>query len=154
MKGKTRGEFTLSTDRADQRPEQIHAYLARSYWAEGIPLSVVRRSIEGSLCFGIFTRGEQVAFARVVTDSATFAYLGDVYVLEGYRGRGLAKWMMEEIIAHPQLQGLRRFALATRDAHSLYALYGFAPLARPEAFMEINKRDLYVKKDPKGAPPN
>jgi GNAT superfamily N-acetyltransferase len=152
MKGKTRGEYTLSSERADQQPERIQAYLARSYWAEGIPLSVVRRSIEGSLCFGIFAKGEQVAFARVVTDSATFAYLGDVYVLEEHRDRGLAKWMMEEIIAHPQLQGLRRFTLATRDAHSLYARYGFAPLARPEAFMEIHKRDVYGRKAPGGAP--
>ena len=153
MTGKTRGEFTLSTDRADQQPERIHAYLTRSYWAEGIPLSVVRRSIEGSLCFGIFTKGEQVAFARAVTDSATFAYHADVYVLEEYRGRGLAKWMMEEILAHPQLQGLRRFALATRDAHSLYARYGFTPLAMPQSFMEIRRKDVYGRKASGGAPP-
>ena len=147
---KARGELTLSHEREDQQPERIHAYLTRSYWSEGIPLSVVRRSIEGSLCFGIFTNGEQIAFARVVTDSATFAYLCDLYVLEEFRGRGLAKWMMEEIIAHPQLQGLRRFTLATRDAHSLYARYGFAPLARPQSVMEILKRDTYLKRDAPG----
>jgi len=147
---KARGELTLSHEREDQQPERIHAYLTRSYWSEGIPLSVVRRSIEGSLCFGIFTNGEQIAFARVVTDSSTFAYLCDLYVLEEFRGRGLAKWMMEEIIAHPQLQGLRRFTLATRDAHSLYARYGFAPLARPQSVMEILKRDTYLKRDAPG----
>ncbi len=149
----TRGEFTLSSEGSDQQPERVHAYLESSYWAEGIPLPVVQRSIEGSLCFGVFAKGEQVAFARVVTDSATFAYLCDVYVLEGFRGRGLAKWMMDEIVAHPKLQGLRRFTLATRDAHSLYARYGFTPLARPESFMEVHKRDVYPKRKPGGAPP-
>jgi len=147
---KATGEFTLSSDREEQQPERIHAYLMRSYWAEGVPLSVVRRSIEGSLCFGIFTKGEQVAFARVVTDSSTFAYLCDVYVLEEFRGRGLAKWMMDEVVAHPKLQGLRRFTLATRDAHSLYARYGFAPLARPQSFMEIVKQGTYLKGDAPG----
>jgi GNAT superfamily N-acetyltransferase len=147
---KARGEFTLSSDREKQQPERIHAYLTRSYWAEGIPLPVVRRSIEGSLCFGIFTKGEQIAFARVVTDSSTFAYLCDVFVLEKFRGRGLAKWMMDEVVAHPKLQGLRRFTLATRDAHSLYARYGFAPLARPQSFMEILKRDIYLKRGARG----
>jgi GNAT superfamily N-acetyltransferase len=142
---KSRGAYTLSSERSAQQPERIHAYLSRSYWAEGIPLATVLRSIEGSLCFGVFARGEQVAFARVITDRATFAYLCDVYVLEGHRGQGLAHWMLEEILADPQLQGLRRFALATRDAHSLYERHGFEPLARPQAFMEIHKKDIYPK---------
>lgn len=140
---KTRGEFTLSWDPADQQAERIHAYLTRSYWAPGIPLEIVRRSLAGSLGFGIFASGEQVAFARVITDGATFAYLCDVYVLEEFRGRGLSKWLLDEIVAHPQLQGLRRFSLATRDAHSLYARYGFAPLAQPQSMMEIRNPRLY-----------
>jgi GNAT superfamily N-acetyltransferase len=140
---KTRGEYTLSWDPADQQPERIHAYLSRSYWAGGIPLEVVRRSLAGSLGFGIFAGGEQVAFARVITDGATFAYLCDVYVLEEFRGRGLAKWLLDEIVAHPQLRGLRRFLLFTRDAHALYARYGFAPLAQPRSAMEIRRPDPY-----------
>jgi GNAT superfamily N-acetyltransferase len=143
---KSRGGYTLSCVRSAQQPARIHAYLTRSYWAEGIPLSLVKRSIKGSLCFGIFVEGKQVAFARVITDSCTFAYLCDVYVLEGHRGKGLAGWMLDEILAHPRLQRLRRFTLATRDAHSLYARHGFVPLARPQAFMEIHKRDLYPKR--------
>ena len=145
-KKKTRGDYTLSWERSAQKPRQVHAYLTKSYWAEGIPLSTVRRSMDGSLCLGLFAKGRQVAFARVVTDCATFAYLCDVYVLEGHRGKGLATWMLEEILAHPRLQGLRRFTLATRDAHALYARKGFAPLARPQAFMEIHKRGVYAGK--------
>jgi GNAT superfamily N-acetyltransferase len=139
--------YSISWKRSDQKPAEIHAYLTRSYWAEGIPLSLVRRSIRGSLCLGVFSRGRQVAFARVITDSATFAYLCDVYVLEGHRGRGIASWMLEEILAYPALQGLRRFTLATRDAHSLYEKHGFTPLARPQSFMEIHWRSRYSAKD-------
>jgi GNAT superfamily N-acetyltransferase len=145
-KKKTRGGYVLSWEPSAQQPKQIHAYLTRSYWAEGIPLSVVRRSMEGSLCLGVFAKGKQVAFARVITDGATFAYLCDVYVLEGHRGKGLATWMLGEILAHPRLQGLRRFTLATRDAHALYARHGFMPLARPQSFMEIHWRNRYLKK--------
>ncbi len=132
-----RGDYTLSLSAADQQPEAIHAYLTRSYWAEGIPLSAVVRSMGHSLCVGVFHGGEQVAFARVVSDFTTFAYLCDVYVLEGHRGRGLASWMLEAIDAHPDLQGLRRFMLATRDAHKLYAKHGFTPVKKPESLMEI-----------------
>lgn len=139
----TRDEFTLSTDLADQQPEAIHAYLTRSYWAEGIPLELVRRSLAQSLCFGIFERGAQVAFARVVTDRATFAYLCDVYVQESHRARGLAAWLMDAIGRHPDLQGLRRFVLVTRDAHGLYARHGFTAPANPAAYMEIARPGLY-----------
>ncbi|HEY5079114.1 MAG TPA: GNAT family N-acetyltransferase [Opitutaceae bacterium] len=141
----SRSGYTISWDRAAQQADRIHAYLTRSYWCEGIPLSTVKRSIEGSLCIGVFTKGEQVGFARVITDSATFAYLCDVYVLEDHRGKGLATWMLEEILAYPALQGLRRFTLATRDAHALYARHGFKPLSRPESFMEIRRPDLYLR---------
>jgi GNAT superfamily N-acetyltransferase len=141
-----RGEFTLSSNPSDQQPERVHAYLARSYWAEGIPLALVRRSMEASLCFGIFRKGEQVAFARVVTDRATFAYLCDVYVLEEFQGQGLGTWLMEAVAAHPDLQGLRRFILATRDAHALYARHGFTPLGRPQSMMEIRKANPYLGK--------
>ena len=140
-----RGDYVLSTAPEDQQPERIQAYLSGSYWAAGIPLDIVRRSISGSLCFGIFRTGVQVAFARVITDRATFAYLADVYVVEEHRGRKLAAWLMEAIIAHPDLQGLRRFMLATRDAHGLYAKYGFQSLSRPEAFMEIARPGLYLQ---------
>ncbi|MDB6026181.1 MAG: family N-acetyltransferase [Verrucomicrobiales bacterium] len=142
----------LSCLAEDQQPERIHAYLAQSYWATGIPLELVKRSVAGSLCFGIFFRGEQVAFARVISDRATFAYLADVYVLEEHRGQGLADWLMTTIVAHPELQGLRRFMLATRDAHGLYAKYGFTPTAKPEALMEIVKPDLYLRSKPANQP--
>jgi GNAT superfamily N-acetyltransferase len=138
-----RGDYTLSCAAADQQPERIHAFLTCCYWAEGIPLERVRRSIEGSLCFGVFHRGLQVGLARVVTDRATFAYLCDVYVLEEHRGQGLGEWLVESVLAHPELQGLRRIMLATRDAHGLYAKLGFKPLGRPAAFMEVSRHGLY-----------
>jgi GNAT superfamily N-acetyltransferase len=140
-----RGEYTLSTSTEDQQVDRIHAYLTRSYWAEGISLELVKRSLAGSLCFGIFHGNAQVAFARVITDRATFAYLADVYVLEEHRGRQLSKWLVETIVSHPELQGLRRFMLVTQDAHGLYAKYGFAPMAKPDRVMEIVRAGLYRK---------
>ncbi len=131
-----RDGFTISTDPDRLDLDAIHGYLSRSYWAEGVPREVVARSIRHALCFGLYREAEQIGFARVVTDRATFAYLADVFVLEAYRGRGLSKWLMECIIIHPDLQGLRRWMLATQDAHGLYAQYGFAPLAHPDRFME------------------
>lgn len=136
-------EFVISTDPDRLDIDAIHAYLSSSYWAAAIPRDVVERSIRGSLCFGLFAGKEQIGFARVVTDRATFGYLADVYVLERYRGLGLAKWLMSVIMAHPDLQGLRRFALVTRDAHGLYEQYGFAALASPRRHMEIVRPDLY-----------
>lgn len=137
------GEYTLTTDRARVDLGVVHDTLTRSYWATGIPLEVVRRSIEHSLNFSLLRGAELVGFARVITDYATFAYVGDVFVLEPHRGRGLSKWMMREIVAHPELQGLRRWALLTRDAHGLYELAGFTPLAAPERWMERWTPNVY-----------
>lgn len=139
-----RGEYTLSTATDQLDLAVIHHFLStRSYWANGIPEATVRRSLEHSLCFGMYCQGRQVGFARVISDYATFAYLADVFVLEEHRGRGLSKWMMAEIVAHPALQGLRRWVLATADAHALYAGHGFRPMARPERWMERHDPDVY-----------
>ena len=121
----------------------IHAFLTRSYWARGIPLEVVERSMRHSLCFGVLRDGEQVAFARVVTDRATFAYLADVFVLPAHRGHGLSKWMLAVVLAHPDLQGLRRISLATRDAHGLYRRFGFGAPRDSGVWMERLDPDVY-----------
>jgi GNAT superfamily N-acetyltransferase len=139
----TRDGFTISTDPSRIDLRLVHGFLTASYWAQGIPLDVVRRSIEHSLCFGLYHEGRQVGFARVITDRATFAYLGDVFVVDGYRGRGLARWLLEVIQAHPDLQGLRRWVLLTRDAHDLYRRAGWTPLAAPDRYMERWFRDVY-----------
>ncbi len=136
--------YTISTDKARLDIAYIHAFLRTSYWAENIPVETVRKSIEGSLCFGVYEGSRQVGFARVVTDCATFGYLADVFIDADRRGRGLSKWLMETIMQHPGLQGLRRFMLATRDAHGLYAQYGFTPLGLPERWMNIHKPGLYL----------
>jgi GNAT superfamily N-acetyltransferase len=144
-----RDGFRISTDPAQLDLEALHAYLSRSYWAAGIPREVVERSVRHSLCFGLYDEKEapprQVGFARVVSDLATFAYLGDVFVLEAYRGRGLSKWLMECIRRHPELQGLRRWSLATRDAHGLYGRFGFTPLGDPGRWMEIHDPEVYAR---------
>jgi GNAT superfamily N-acetyltransferase len=133
----TRGAYAISTDPARLNIAMIHEYLSTSsYWAAGRPLEVVRRGIENSLSFGVFQGTEQAGFARVVTDYATFAWLADVFVLPGFQGQGLGKWLIGVIIAHPRLQGLRRWVLATKDAHGLYAQFGFTELHAPERFME------------------
>jgi len=138
-----RDGFTISTDPARIELDVVHGFLAASYWATGIPREVVRRSIEQSLCFGLYHEGRQIGFARVITDRATFAYLGDVFVLEAYRGRGLARWLLEVIQAHPDLQGLRRWVLLTRDAHALYRQAGWTSLAAPDRYMERWFKDAY-----------
>jgi len=138
-----RGEYSITTDPAAVDLDAVHSAIAASYWAEGIPRDLMRRAIDGSLPFSLFQGARQVGFARVVTDRATFAYLADVYVLEALRGRGLGRWLIETVMAHPDLQGLRRFSLATRDAHGLYARFGFTPLQRPELHMEIARPGLY-----------
>jgi len=138
-----RNELLISTDPARLDLEAIHAFLVRAYWCEGIPRELVQRALRHSLCFGLNDAGNQVGLARVVTDHATFAYLCDVYVLESHRGRGLGKWLIDCVLRHPQLQGLRRFSLVTRDAHELYAPYGFQPLAAPDRHMEIHAPDVY-----------
>ncbi|HZQ97146.1 MAG TPA: GNAT family N-acetyltransferase [Candidatus Sulfotelmatobacter sp.] len=139
-----RDEFVVSTDRARLDLNVIHAFLTNCYWAKGIPRETVERSIEHSLCFGVYDgSGAQVGFARVVSDLATVAYLGDVFVLETDRGRGLSKFLMECIMRHPALQGLRRWILLTRDAHGLYQRFGFTALKSAERYMELHRPDVY-----------
>ncbi len=135
--------FEITCDVSRMDTVAIHAFLSQTYWSPGIPLEVVQRAIANSVCFGVLLEGAQVGFARVVTDKATFAYLADVYVLEPYRGQGLSRRIMEHVVAHPDLQGLRRMMLATRDAHGLYAQYGFKPLAAPDRMMELHKPHVY-----------
>ena len=136
-------DYEISTDHARLDIPAIHAFLSQTYWSPGIPRAVVERAIAHSLCFGVFHDGAQVGFARAVTDRATFAYLADVYLLEAHRGRGVARRLVAAIVAHPELQGLRRMMLATRDAHGLYAKFGFRPLASPDRMMELHKPDVY-----------
>jgi GNAT superfamily N-acetyltransferase len=138
-----RDNYLITTDPARLDKDFIHGYLTRSYWSEGISREIVERGIANSLCFGVYESDEQVGFARVITDYATFAYLADVFVIESYQGRGLSKFLMECIVNDPRLQGFRRWILGTRDAHGLYAKYGFRPLARPDRFMEIHNPDVY-----------
>ncbi len=138
-------DFEISTDPARIDVSMVHGFLSQSYWSPRVPLDVVRRGIENSVCFGIYRGTQQVGFARVITDRATFAYLADVFVLESHRGLGLSKWLMECIMAHPELQGLRRWMLATRDAHELYRKYGFTPLAKPERMMEKHDPEVYAR---------
>ena len=174
-----RGEFVISTDRARLDLDVIHGFLTNCYWAKGIPREIVQRSIEHSLCFGVYAdsgreipllakearsgaplrggtpprsgapinsgapKSKQIGFARVVSDYATVAYLGDVFVLESHRGRGLSKWLMECVMQHPALQNLRRWILLTRDAHALYSKYGFMPVRAPERYMELHRPNVY-----------
>lgn len=146
-------ELEISSDPTRLDVELIHRYLCEdSYWAKGIPRATVERSLDNSLCFGGYLDGEQIAFARVVSDYATFAYLADVFVLDGHRGRGHGKALIQAVIAHPQLQGLRRFMLATADAHSLYQPFGFAAPAKPQNLMERCFPDLYQQKKSKPIP--
>ena len=135
--------YEVHTDPDRLELDVIHGFLVRSYWSPGVPREVVARAITHSLCFGLYHHGAQIGFARVVTDRATFAYLADVFVLEEHRGRGLSKQLMAVIVAHPDLQRLRRFLLATRDAHGLYRQFGFAALSYPSRLMEILRPNIY-----------
>lgn len=136
--------YIVSDDPAWLDAAAIHAYLTRSYWAEGIPLRTVAESLANSLCLGIYApNGTQVGLVRVISDYATFAWLCDVYVLEEHRGRGLAKAALRLLVSHPKLQGLRRLQLVTRDAHSLYAQFGFTAVAEPDKHMERRDPDVY-----------
>jgi GNAT superfamily N-acetyltransferase len=136
-------EYEISTDKSRLDVGMIHQFLGSSYWAKNIPRAVIERSIQNSVCFGAFCGGQQVGFARVITDRATFAYLADVFVLPEHRGRGLSKMLMRAILDHPELQGLRRWMLATADAHGLYAQFGFQPLPNPENFMTLHNPNVY-----------
>lgn len=136
--------FLISTDPTKIDETLVHQFLSEdSYWAKNIPLSTVQQSIKNALCFGVYSGNQQVGFARVITDRATFAYLADVFILEAYRGRGLSKWLVQTILEHPDLQGLRRWVLATADAHGLYAQFGFQAFAKPDRWMEIHHPDVY-----------
>jgi GNAT superfamily N-acetyltransferase len=144
-----RGDLVISTDPALLDAPLIHDFLAnRSYWAKGRPFEVVRRSLDHSLCFGLYQARRQVGLARVVTDWATFAWLCDVFVLEEYRGGGLGKWLIECVVSYPALKGLRRVLLGTRDAHGLYERYGFTPLPDPTRFLGIFRDDLHAADSP------
>ena len=134
-------EIEISTDPARLDIDVIHGFLRTSYWAEGRRRSVVERAIRNSLCFGVYVGERQVAFARVVSDRAVFAYLMDVFVIPEYRGRGISKALMRAVLDHPDLQNLRTFLLATHDAHGLYEQFGFRPLAQPERWMSIHDPD-------------
>ncbi len=136
--------LVISDDPARLNRELIHHFLSeRSYWAQGVSPEMVNRSLDHSLCLGVYQAGQQVGFARVVTDFATFAWLADVFVVEAKRGQGIGKKLVAAVLAHPRLQGLRRFMLGTKDAAGLYARFGFKPLAQPERFMEIRLESSY-----------
>jgi N-acetylglutamate synthase-like GNAT family acetyltransferase len=146
-----RDEYCVSTNTERLDLTVIHEFLSQeSYWAQGISRTLLERSVANSVCFGLYhqtdddtTQARQIGFARLITDKTTFAYLADVFVLPDYRGRGLATWLMECIISHKDVQGLRRWMLATRDAHSLYAQVGFVPLDKPEIFMQRHEPRVY-----------
>lgn len=140
------GEFTITDRREELDVETIHNFLCETYWAKGIPRSIVEKAINHSLCFGLYHNAKQVGFARAVSDQATFAYLTDVFVVPAYKERGLGKWLVSCVLAHPELQGLRRWLLATLDAHGLYEQNGFVALRKPEWFMEINDPNIYQSK--------
>jgi len=137
--------YRITTDQDAMDFTVIHGFISQSYWAKGIPEATLKKAIKNSLCFGVFTeQNAQIGFARIISDYATFAYLADVFVLEDHRGRGISKWLVESIVAHPELQGLRRTLLATADAHGLYQRYGYTALQHPDRFMEIHKPDVYA----------
>ena len=140
----TREKYLISADAADVDLDIVYDYLSKeSYWAKDIPREIVARSVQHSMCFSVLFEGAQVGFARVTSDHATFAYVGDVFVLPAHRDKGISIWLMECIVKHPELQGLRRWMLATRDAHSLYTKFGFTPLKAPDRWMEKHRPDVY-----------
>ncbi len=138
-------EYVVSTEKSKLNVDVIHSFLTNSYWAKGIPRETVERCIDNSLCFGVYRENDQVGFARVISDFTVFAYLADVFILEEHRGKGLCKMLMKQIISHPQLQGLRRFVLATKDAHELYKQFGFKEITHPDRWMEIHNPDVYKR---------
>jgi GNAT superfamily N-acetyltransferase len=146
----TKSTYSISTDRSRFDLNLIHGFLTNCYWAKGIPRDVLQRSIDNALCFGVFKDSQQVGFARVISDYATYAYIGDVFIIELHRGQGLAKQLMHAIMTHPRLQNLRRWSLVTRDAHALYEQFGFTQLANPERYMEIRNPDIYSRSEKSG----
>lgn len=136
--------FCISTDKSKLDITIIHHYLSKeAYWSLNIPLERVQKSINNSLCYGVYYNDQQIGFARVITDFASFAYIADVFILNEYRGKGLSKWLVETMITHPELQDLRRWALRTRDAHGLYNKFGFADISDPEKWMELDTKKVY-----------
>lgn len=140
-----RGEYVISTDKSRLDLAAVHGFLKTSYWALNVPLSVVERAIEHSMVFGLYKGTQQAGMTRVITDRATFAYVSDVFILAPHRGLGLGVWLLDVVRSHPELQVLRRWLLATRDAHGLYQKSGFTPLNAPERFMEVWDPDVYSK---------
>lgn len=136
--------FSISTDKTKLDLDGIHSFLStKAYWCKNIPKEKVQSSIENSLCFGVYDNKKQIGFARIITDCATIAYLGDVYILEEYRSQGLSKWLMETVMNHPNLQGLRRWILLTGDAHGLYRQFGWTDIADPSKWMELHHKNVY-----------
>ncbi|MDQ6904514.1 MAG: GNAT family N-acetyltransferase [Bacteroidota bacterium] len=133
-----KNNYLISTDKNKIDISYVHGVLSQTYWSPGVSISVVKKAMKGSLCFGVHHRNKQIGYARLVTDKATFGYLADVFIDKKYQGKGLAKWLVETIMAHPDLQGLRRILLATKDAHGLYEKLGFIPVSNPERFMVCN----------------
>ena len=134
--------FIISTDKNKINIEYVHHFLSHSYWSPGVPMETVTKAMNGSLCFGVYDNDKQIGYARMVTDTAIFAYLADVFIDENYRGKGLGKWLVKTILAHPELQGLRRIMLATRDAHALYEQVGFIAINNPERYMVYDPKKL------------
>ncbi|QQX81062.1 GNAT family N-acetyltransferase [Shewanella sp. KX20019] len=136
--------FSISTDNSQFEFDVIYQFISNSYWAKGISKSTLKKAITNSLCFAVFNQQQQqIGFARLITDRATYAYLADVFILESYRGLGLSKWLMTHIVAHDDLQGLRRIVLATKDAHGLYAQFGFKAIENPETLMQVWQPNIY-----------
>ena len=156
MTSHTRGHYLISTDPSLLDLDAVHGMLSRAYWSLGIPRDTVAKALAGSMAFGIYdTRRAapaQIGIARIITDKATFAYLCDVFIHEDHRGNGLAKWLMEVILEHPELRGLRRICLLTSDAQALYTRYGFGPVAATISYMERVDREVYEKREPHGHP--
>ena len=138
----TKNEFNISTDKNKINLDYVHQFLTQSYWSPGTSIQIVKKAMEGSLCFGVYDNNKQVGYARVITDTATFAYLADVFIDENYRGRGLGKWLVNVILKHPDLQGLRRIILTTKDAHKVYEQCGFTPVTNPERYMVYNPQSI------------
>lgn len=138
--------YRISSKKSDLDFSVIHSFISTTYWAKGIPAETMQKAIDHAMCFSVFTdQNEQVGFARVITDTATFAYLSDVFILDAHRDKGLSKWLMEEIVAHPDLQNLRRFVLVTKDAHGLYEQFGFGAISHPDDYMEKWVPNIYQR---------
>lgn len=145
MNDVTTGRFTISTGKRRLDVDAVHDALRQQYWSKGIPKAIVQRAIDHSLCFGVYDGIRQIGFARVISDFATFAYLADVYIDEAFRGQGLGKKLIACVMSHEELQGLRRWMLATQDAHGLYEPFGFVRTQHPERLMEIVVPDIYLR---------